>query len=162
MARRRVSVPSVEASVPGTAKAFKRVTKTPPTPRTKSTKRQEPTQGVAKRETPGSRVSHAVARRPAENYEEALNLVASREGDDEGLLPYQPTNTSNPPRPRTLAAGYDRASRTLRIRWRDGTGTEYYDIPPDIWRRFQKSASPGRFVNRILNNFEYANTKNHW
>src|SRR5574341_92880 len=28
-------------------------------------------------------------------------------GDDEALLPYQPTPTINPGRPRTLAAGYD-------------------------------------------------------
>jgi hypothetical protein len=48
----------------------------------------------------------------------------AREGDDSMLLPYQPTPSINPPRPRTLAAGYDRESRTLRVRFRAGAGYE--------------------------------------
>jgi hypothetical protein len=70
-----------------------------------------------------------------------------------------PTRTSNPARPRTLQAGYDKKqgerTGTLRVRFRDGTPWEYYEVPSEIWQRFKRSASPGRFINRVLNNYPY-------
>lgn len=76
-------------------------------------------------------------------------------GDDTFLLPYQPTPSINPPRPRTLAAGYDRQTRTLRIRFRDGAVYVYQDVPERVWRNFKRVKSPGRMVNRVLNNYNY-------
>lgn len=70
-----------------------------------------------------------------------------------------PTNTSNPLRPRTLRAGYikDRgaAEGTLWVVFRDGTPWEYYDVPQNVWRNFRRVKSPGRFINRVLNNYDY-------
>lgn len=71
-----------------------------------------------------------------------------------------PTKTINPLRPRTLEAGYEAQTDgpgrgTLRVRFRDGTAWEYYDVEPDVWQRFKRSASPGRFINRVLNSYEY-------
>lgn len=83
-------------------------------------------------------------------------LMQAQEGDDSLLLPYQPTPSINPPRPRTLAAGYDSKGRVLRVRFRDGTPWAYYDVPPNIWQNFKRSKSPGRFINRVLNNYEYS------
>lgn len=83
-------------------------------------------------------------------------LEAAQSGDDSLLLPYQPTPSINPPRPRTRAAGYDAETRTLRVRFRDGTVYGYYDVPPNVWRNFKRVKSPGRAVNRTLNNYSYA------
>lgn len=95
------------------------------------------------------------ARRQADSS--LLNaLEAAQDGDDTLLLPYQPTPSINPPRPRTRAAGYDSKTRTLRVRFRDGTGYAYYDVPPNVWRNFKRVKSPGRAINRTLNNFAYS------
>lgn len=83
-------------------------------------------------------------------------IQAAKNGDDSLLLPYQPTPSINPPRPRTLAAGYDAKTKTLRVRFRDGVGYEYYDVPPSVWRNFKRVRSPGRAINRVLNNYSYA------
>lgn len=83
-------------------------------------------------------------------------IEQAQAGDDSALLPYQPTPSINPPRPRTLAAGYDSETRTLRVRFRDGTPWAYYDVPPNVWRNFRRVKSPGRFINRTLNNYEYS------
>lgn len=77
-------------------------------------------------------------------------------GDDEELLPYQPTATINPGRPRTLAAGYDDKSMTLRIKFREGEIYTYYQVPPSIWYKFQRAKSPGRYINSTLNRYPYS------
>jgi hypothetical protein len=83
-------------------------------------------------------------------------IQLAKDGDDFDLLPYQPTPSINPPRPRTLAAGYDRDSQTLRVRFRNGQVYGYYNVPPNVWRNFKRVKSPGRAINRTLNNFAYA------
>lgn len=76
-------------------------------------------------------------------------------GDDSELLPYQPTPTINPGRPRTLAMGYDERSMTLRIKFRDGDYYTYYNVPPSVWYRMQRASSPGRYINSTLNRYPY-------
>lgn len=66
-----------------------------------------------------------------------------------------PTNTSNPGRPRTLAAGYDGLTHTMALVFREGAVYEYYDVTPAQWQRLKRSASPGRFLNRVLSGNEY-------
>jgi KTSC domain-containing protein len=70
-----------------------------------------------------------------------------------------PSPSSNPPRPRTIQLGYVKErgapTGTVRIRFRDGTPWDYYDVPPSVWRNLRRVKSPGRFVNRVLNNFDY-------
>lgn len=82
-------------------------------------------------------------------------IQAAQQGNDRPLLPYQPTPTINPGRPRTLAAGYDERSQTLRIKFRDGEIYEYYQVPPSVWWKFQRAASPGRYINTTLNRYPY-------
>jgi len=85
----------------------------------------------------------------------ARNLESALGGDDSGLLPYRPTNTINPKRPRTLAAGYDAENQTLFVRFRDGAGYEYDNVTRDQWRTFKNTPSPGRYINRELNHHPY-------
>ena len=41
-----------------------------------------------------------------------------------------------------------------------GTPWVYNGVPPNVWRNFQRSASPGRYVNRVLNGYDYH--RGHW
>jgi hypothetical protein len=88
-------------------------------------------------------------------YDTALAIQEAKLGDDSVLLPYQPTPSINPPRPRTLAAGYDKSTQTLRIRFRDGPVYAYNEVTPRIWNNFKRVKSPGRFINRTLNQKPY-------
>lgn len=93
-------------------------------------------------------------------YDTALAIQEAKLGDDTILLPYQPTPSINPPRPRTMAAGYDRSTQTLRIRFRDGDVYAYNEVSPREWNNFKRVKSPGRFVNRVLNDKPYY--KENW
>jgi hypothetical protein len=83
-------------------------------------------------------------------------IQAARLGDDSLLMPYQPSPSTNPSRPRTVAYGYDRASETMFVRFRDGAAYEYYNVPPRVFNNFRRVKSPGRAINRTLNFFPYA------
>lgn len=83
------------------------------------------------------------------------DIQMAAHGLDRPLLPYQPTPTINPGRPRTLAAGYDDRTMTLRVKFRDGEIYEYYQVPPSVWWKFQRAQSPGRFINTQLNRYPY-------
>ena len=93
------------------------------------------------------------------------HYMPEQEGVDYTFPQVDPTSTTNPERPRTLQAGYHRErdeetgrlaeTGTLRVRFRDGTPWEYYDVPPNVWRNFRRVKSPGRFINRVLNNYDY-------
>lgn len=86
----------------------------------------------------------------------ATEIEMALNGNDEPLLGYRPTPTINPGRPRTLAAGYDERSQSLRIKFRDGAYYTYYNVPPSVWWQFQRAQSPGRFINSKLNSFPYS------
>jgi hypothetical protein len=79
-----------------------------------------------------------------------------------------PTRTSNATRPRTIAAGYDRGSQTLRIQfrspnwrvghqWDDGAGAvyDYHDVTPNEWKDIRRVVSTGKFINRRLENKDF-------
>lgn len=53
-------------------------------------------------------------------------------------------------------ARYDASRRELHVVFKDGTPWIYYDIPQNIWDNLRRSASPGKFVNRVLNAFPYS------
>lgn len=80
-------------------------------------------------------------------------------GADGRVPQIDPTPTTNPMKPRTLRAGYIKergaATGTLWVIFRDGTPWEYEDVPQNVWRNFRRVKSPGRFINRVLNNFDY-------
>jgi len=85
-----------------------------------------------------------------ETHEHAIAMDALHDGDSSILMPYQPTPSINPPRPRTTAAGYDSKSKILTVEYRDGGTYEYYDVPANVWRNFKRVKSPGRLINRAI------------
>jgi hypothetical protein len=77
--------------------------------------------------------------------------VTSNEHDTTPVrLTIVPTNTTNPDRPRTVAAGYDKNRATVTVVFRDGTFYNYYDVGYPEWQGFRMSQSKGRYIKRIL------------
>lgn len=79
-----------------------------------------------------------------------------------------PKHTSNRARPRTMAAGYDKETQTLRIQFRspswtsrhradDGNGAvyDYHGVTPAEWRDIRRVLSTGKFINRRLAGKDY-------
>jgi hypothetical protein len=56
---------------------------------------------------------------------------------------------------RVAEAGYSTDSHTLYVRFVDGTPWQYNNVEPNVWRNFRRSASAGRYINRVLNNYSY-------
>ena len=56
---------------------------------------------------------------------------------------------------RVAEAGYSPDSHTLYVRFVDGTPWQYNNVEPSVWRNFRRSASAGRYINRVLNNYSY-------
>jgi hypothetical protein len=56
------------------------------------------------------------------------------------------TSTSNPAKPRTLAAGYNPGTKVMTVVFRDGTWWNYYDVPEDIWEGFRQAESKGKYL----------------
>lgn len=73
------------------------------------------------------------------------------------------TRTINPPRPRTVAAGYDPSTQTLRIKFRPGASAQspggavydYFGVTPKEWDAVQRTISTGRLINHQLAAKEY-------
>jgi hypothetical protein len=68
----------------------------------------------------------------------------------------KPTSTTNPLKPRTIAAGYragtseDGRAGTLTVIFRDGSYYNYYDVEPYLWQQFKQVKSKGRFIRMYL------------
>jgi hypothetical protein len=73
------------------------------------------------------------------------------------------TRTLFPDRPRTVAAGYDPASQTLRIKFRPGADMkspggavyDYHEVSEKEWWAVQHTISTGRFINNQLAGKDY-------
>jgi hypothetical protein len=80
------------------------------------------------------------------------NLAADPRDHQFGPAPItvRPTSTSNPKRPRTIAAGYDPDRKTLTVIFRDGTFYNYYNVGRQAWDGFKAAPSKGRYIRRYL------------
>ena len=76
----------------------------------------------------------------------ARRLGLQNETNDPAPITVTPTTTTNPNRPRTVAAGYDETRHVLTVVFRDGTYYNYYKIPPDVWQTFKTYYSKGKHV----------------
>lgn len=61
---------------------------------------------------------------------------------------------------RLNAARYDSGMQQVHVIFRDGTPWVYDQVPQNVWRNFRRTSlrqggSPGRFINRVLNNYPY-------
>jgi KTSC domain len=71
---------------------------------------------------------------------------------DESAAPITvvPTSTTNPERPRTVAAGYDKSEQKITVVFRDGTYYNYYEVSPTEWQAFKARVSKGRYIYSYL------------
>ena len=61
-----------------------------------------------------------------------------------------PTSTTNPQRPRTVAAGYDEDEMKLTVVFRDGTFYNYYEVDKNEWAAFKANRSKGAIIAQML------------
>ena len=61
-----------------------------------------------------------------------------------------PTSTTNPSRPRTVAAGYDEDEMKLTVVFRDGTFYNYYEVDKNEWAAFKANRSKGAIIAQML------------
>jgi hypothetical protein len=79
---------------------------------------------------------------------EAVTHRSNRRRYDRSPVPIsiKPTSTTNPERPRTVAAGYDESRRTLTVVFRDGTFYNYYEVEAEEWDQFRAAYSKGHYI----------------
>jgi hypothetical protein len=57
------------------------------------------------------------------------------------------------------AAGYDEPSARLYVLFHKpypgGTPWTYEGVPPSVWRNMRRNRSAGKYVNRVLNRYNY-------
>jgi KTSC domain len=72
--------------------------------------------------------------------------------EDESPAPLTvvPTSTTNPERPRTVAAGYDEDEEKITVVFRDGTFYNYYEVSPSEWAAFKSRVSKGQYIYKYL------------
>lgn len=75
--------------------------------------------------------------------------------DPSRAYPQMQTRSTNPERPRTIAAGYDPKNAILRVTFRNGITYEYLGPSPRQWSAFQKAPSPGKYINTVLEQYPY-------
>jgi hypothetical protein len=74
----------------------------------------------------------------------------NEEDDSPAPLTVVPTSTTNPERPRTVAAGYDADEEKLTVVFRDGTFYNYYEVDENEWAAFKANRSKGAVIYRML------------
>jgi KTSC domain len=80
-----------------------------------------------------------------------LPAAYGAEGDEgPAKLTVVPTTSSNPARPRTVAAGYDKVREVITVVFRDGTFYNYYGVTPREWQDFKARVSKGRYIYKYL------------
>lgn len=83
---------------------------------------------------------------PTRGYHYSNESAQPVEGGSPTSLTQVPTSTTNPSRPRTVAAGYDPQRKCLTMVFRDGTYYNYYEVTQGLWNNFTRAYSPGRFI----------------
>jgi hypothetical protein len=75
-----------------------------------------------------------------------------QEGESNAAAPLSvvPTSSTDPSRPRTVAAGYDRVREVLTVVFRDGTFYNYYEVRPTEWQDFKRRVSKGQYIYKYL------------
>jgi hypothetical protein len=74
----------------------------------------------------------------------------NEEDDSPADLTVIPTSTTNPKRPRTVAAGYDEDEEKLTVVFRDGTFYNYYEVDANEWQAFKANRSKGAIIYQML------------
>lgn len=85
-----------------------------------------------------------------EEYVPGYEGPQNEEDTSPAELTLVPTSTSNPQRPRTVAAGYDEEEEKLTVMFRDGSLYNYYEVDPTEWAAFKSNRSKGAYIYRVL------------
>lgn len=72
------------------------------------------------------------------------------EDDSPADITLVPTSSTNPQRPRTVAAGYDEEEEKLTVVFRDGTFYNYYEVDENEWKAFKANRSKGAIIAQML------------
>ena len=56
---------------------------------------------------------------------------------------------------RITEMGYDADLATVYVRFTDGKGWSYRNVPEDVWDEFVSSTSKGSFINEVLNHYDH-------
>jgi hypothetical protein len=72
------------------------------------------------------------------------------ESDAPAPITVVPTSTSDPARPRTVAAGYDNVREVITVVFRDGTFYNYYECSAGDWQKFKSVVSKGQYIYTFL------------
>lgn len=97
---------------------------------------------------PGTAVTSGRApRKPDPNVPGDRAKTTSR---DPAPITIPHTSTSNPERPRTVAAGYDPERQVLTVVFRDGTFYNYYTVGESDWEGFKSIESKGPYIHAFL------------
>ncbi len=51
---------------------------------------------------------------------------------------------------RITEMGYDSDNAVVYVRFTDGVGWSYMNVPPEVWEQFVSSPSKGRFIGNTL------------
>jgi len=89
-----------------------------------------------------------------QTYVRPGTAVTSGRGRQPAPISLVPTATTNPDRPRTVAAGFDEARGVLTAVFRDGTFYNYYGVDRGVWDAFKVAPSKGRFIADSLDALE--------
>jgi hypothetical protein len=81
-----------------------------------------------------------------DDYEIVATPDDYKDGSVTAKLSLKPTSTTQPERPRTVAAGYDPKNFILTVVFPDGTWYNYYDVPNNMWQEFKFAESKGRYL----------------
>ena len=73
-----------------------------------------------------------------------------QEDNSPAALTVVPTSTTNPERPRTVAAGYDEDEEKITVVFRDGTFYNYYEVSKQEWQAFKTRVSKGQYIYKYL------------
>jgi hypothetical protein len=56
---------------------------------------------------------------------------------------------------RIVQFGYDAEAAVVYVRFTDGTPWCYRGVPQETWEEFVRAPSKGRFINEVLNHYDY-------
>lgn len=91
-------------------------------------------------------------------YGDSGDLIEPEDADLYGMADFSgpdietPTSTSNPDRPRTVAAAYDKSRKVLTIVFSTGVIYNYYDVEDGEWVDFKGLPSKWEYIKNVLDN----------
>lgn len=63
------------------------------------------------------------------------------------MISRNPVQSSN-----VVSVGYDEATQTLEVEFKDGAVYQYYNVPQSMYSQLMASSSIGKFLNQYIKN----------